>query len=86
MAVCPNVVPAVRLTWPLAGLVRGPQSTAVKTKNTLSFLILFKVQLHKDQILHQEMPEAMYQSHSALDRMAVHSRTVLPVSYTVLYP
>ena len=34
MAVCPNVVPAVWLTWPLAGLVRLPQSTAVEKKNT----------------------------------------------------
>ena len=32
MAVCPSVVPVV-LTWPLAGLVREPQSATVKKRD-----------------------------------------------------
>lgn len=34
VAIFPNVVPAVSLTLPLAGLVREPQSTTVEGKNT----------------------------------------------------
>ena len=41
VAVCPNVVSDVRSTWPLAGLVRLPQSTTVERRDTSS--IYFKV-------------------------------------------